>query len=56
MSNKTCNCTNGACSRCYTGPVTDLPLLSDEERYKAHVAMEKEAHAEAVTQANAPAV
>lgn len=46
---KKCDCAlNGAgcCSECYDGPVTDIPLMSDEERYRALVMMEKEAHAE----------
>lgn len=44
-----CDCElkgEGSCSKCYDGPVTTLPLLSDEERYKAHVEMERQAHAQ----------
>jgi hypothetical protein len=43
---KKCSCTDGACSLCYSGEVTELPMRSDEERYKAHVEMERQAHAQ----------
>jgi len=45
---KVCSCTDGTCSHCYAGAVTDLPRtqVSDDARYEAHVEMEREAHAE----------
>lgn len=56
---KKCDCAlngEGCCSECYDGPVTTLPSLSDEERYKAHVQLEQQAHAETVTQKDASTV
>lgn len=44
-----CDCalkSEGCCSECYDGPVTTLPPMSEEERYKAHLEMEREAHAQ----------
>lgn len=49
MTKKQCDCAlagEGCCSECYAGPAIDLPPLSDEERYKAHVEMERQAHEE----------